>query len=111
MPKQRSSLAQRVEAAEYAACRLRDETAAAAALEGARAEAAAALTQAKAEAAAALCEAREEAAALVAERNAAVDEAKAQRRVADSLKLELKKAMSRQASLVNLSTLASGADE
>ena len=41
-----------------------------------------------------------------AERNAAADEAKAQRRVADSLKLELKKAMSRQASLVNLSTLA-----
>ena len=93
-------------AAEHAACRLRDRTAAAAVLEGVRAEAAAALTLTKAEAAAALCEAREVAAALVAERNAAADEAKAQRRVADSLKLELKKAMSRQASLVNLSTLA-----
>ena len=107
----RSAEAEAAAAAEHAACRLRDATAAAAALEGARAEAAAALTQAKAEAAAALCEAHEEAAALVAGRNAAVDEAKAQRRVADSLKLELKKAMSRQASLVNLSTLAGGADE
>ena len=110
----RSAEAEAAAAAEHAACRLRDGTAAAAVLEGVRAEAAAALALTKAEAAAAkgvveaaLGEAREAAAASVAGCNAAADDAKAQRRVADSLKLELKKAMSRQASLVNLSALAS----